>query len=97
MGTPPQLTSEQRVAALAKAAASRKRRAEVKNQIKDRQLSIDDVLSLAATDEAIGKMRVKELLESLSGVGKIRVPSIDDAQALEFCEWVKYLSVPSMR
>jgi guanylate kinase len=76
MGTPPQLTAEQRVAALAKAAASRKRRAEVKNQIKDGQLSIDDVLSLAATDEAIGKMRVKELLESLSGVGKIRVISL---------------------
>ena len=73
MGTPPQLTAEQRVAALAKASASRKRRAEVKNQIKNGQLSIDDVLSLALTDEAVGKMRVKELLESLSGVGKIRV------------------------
>jgi len=73
MGTPPQLTAEQRVAALAKASASRKRRAEVKNQIKNGQLSIDDVLSLALTDEAVAKMRVKELLESLSGVGKIRV------------------------
>ncbi len=73
MGTPPQLTAEQRVAALAKASASRKRRAEVKNQIKNGQLSIDDVLSLSLTDEAVGKMRVKELLESLSGVGKIRV------------------------
>jgi guanylate kinase len=76
MGTPPQLTAEQRVAALAKAAVSRKRRADVKNQIKNGQLSIDDVLSLALTDEAIGKMRVKELLESLSGVGKIRVISL---------------------
>jgi guanylate kinase len=78
MGTPPQLTAEQRVAALAKASASRKRRAEVKNQIKNGQLSIDDVLSLALTDDAIGKMRVKELLESLSGVGKIRVISLMD-------------------
>jgi guanylate kinase len=76
MGTPPQLTAEQRVAALAKASASRKRRAEVKNQIKNGELSIDDVLSLALTDEAIGKMRVKELLESLAGVGKIRVISL---------------------
>jgi len=76
MGTPPQLSAEQRVAALAKAAVSRKRRADVKNQIKNGQLSIDDVLSLALTDEAIGKMRVKELLESLSGVGKIRVISL---------------------
>jgi len=76
MGTPPQLTAEQRVAALAKAAVSRKRRADVKSQIKKGQLGIDDVLSLALTDEAIGKMRVKELLESLSGVGKIRVISL---------------------
>jgi len=76
MGTPPQLSAEQRVAALAKAAVSRKRRADVKNQIKNGQLSIDDVLSLALADEAIGKMRVKELLESLSGVGKIRVISL---------------------
>jgi guanylate kinase len=78
MGTPPQLTAEQRVAALAKASASRKRRAEVKNQIKNGLLSIDDVLSLALSDDAIGKMRVKELLESLSGVGKIRVISLMD-------------------
>jgi guanylate kinase len=76
MGTPPQLTPEQRVAALAKASASRKRRAEVKIQIKNGELRIDDVLSLALTDEAIGKMRVKELLESLAGVGKIRVISL---------------------
>ena len=76
MGTPPQLTPEQRVAALAKAATSRKRRADIKSQIKNGQISIDDVLSLATTDEAVGKMRVKELLESLSGVGKVRVVSL---------------------
>jgi len=76
MGTPPQLTPEQRVAALAKASASRKRRADIKGQIKTGQIGIDEVLSLATTDEAIGKMRVKELLESLSGVGKVRVVSL---------------------
>ena len=76
MGTPPQLSAEQRAAALAKASASRKRRAEIKSQIKNGQVGIDEVLSLASTDEAIGKMRVKELLESLAGVGKIRVISL---------------------
>ena len=76
MGTPPQLSAEQRAAALAKASASRKRRAEIKSQIKSGQVGIDEVLSLASTDEAIGKMRVKELLESLAGVGKIRVISL---------------------
>ena len=70
MGTPPQLTPQQREAALAKAAASRKRRAEVKAQIKSEELTIESVFTLAQTDDALGKMRVKELLESFSGVGK---------------------------
>jgi guanylate kinase len=73
MGLPPQLTPEQRQAALAKAGLSRKRRAEIKTLIKSGELSIEDVLKLATTDDAIAKMRVKELLESLSGVGKVRV------------------------
>ncbi len=76
MGLPPQLTAEQRQAALEKAAQSRKRRAEVKAQIKDGTLTIDQVITLAQRDEAVGKMRVKELLESLSGVGKVRVVSL---------------------
>jgi guanylate kinase len=76
MGAPPHLTPEQRIAALAKASVSRKRRADIKSQIKSGQIGIDHVLSLATTDEAIGKMRVKELLESLSGVGKVRVVSL---------------------
>lgn len=76
MGLPPKLSTEQRHAALVKAALSRKRRAEIKAQVKSAVITIDDVLELAVTDEAIGKMRVKELLESLSGVGKIRVVSL---------------------
>ena len=76
MALPPQLTAEQREAALHKAGISRKRRAEVKAQIKNGELTIDDVLKISESDEAIGKMRVKELLESLSGVGKVRVVSL---------------------
>jgi guanylate kinase len=76
MALPPQLTADQREAALHKAGISRKRRAEVKAQIKNGELSIDDVLKLAEADQAISKMRVKELLESLSGVGKVRVVSL---------------------
>jgi guanylate kinase len=76
MGLPPQLTPEQRKEALLKAAISRKRRAEVKTKIKSGEFTIDSILELAATDEAIAKMRVKELLESLSGVGKVRAQSL---------------------
>ena len=76
MGLPPQLTPEQRQAAVLKAASSRKRRAEVKFQIKNGEISIDEILELARNEDSIAKMRVKELLESLSGIGKVRAQSL---------------------
>jgi guanylate kinase len=76
MGLPPQLTDEQRKQALLKAANSRKRRAEIKFKMKNGEIAIDDILLLAKTEDAIAKMRVKELLESLSGVGKVRAQSL---------------------
>ena len=48
MGAPPMLTPEARAAALAKAAQSRKRRAEIKAKIKRGEFSIDTVLEIAA-------------------------------------------------
>jgi guanylate kinase len=76
MGLPPQLTPEQRQQALLKAAMSRKRRSEVKLKIKSGEFSVDTILEMAKTDDAVAKMRVKELLESLSGVGKVRAQSL---------------------
>lgn len=76
MGLPPQLTPEQRQEALLKAANSRKRRAEVKMRIKNDDISIDTILEMSKNEDAIAKMRVKELLESLSGVGKVRAQSL---------------------
>ena len=76
MGLPPQLTAQQRQEALLKATASRKRRAEVKLKIKNGEFSIDTVLEIAKNEDAIAKMRVKELLESMSGVGKIRAQAL---------------------
>ncbi len=76
MGIPPQLTPEQRQQALLKAAASRKRRSEIKVKIKNGEFSVDTILEMAKIDEAVAKMRVKELLESLSGVGKVRAQSL---------------------
>jgi guanylate kinase len=76
MGLPPQLTPEQRQEALRKAATSRKRRAEVKIKIKNGEFSVDTILEIAKTEDAVAKMRVKELLESLSGVGKVRAQSL---------------------
>ena len=72
MGTPPQLTPAERANALAKAKASRQERSEGKSRIKSGELSISEVISLADGNEVIAKMRVLEMVESKSGVGKIR-------------------------
>ena len=71
MALPP-LTPEQRQAALDKAAASRRERAEVKNRIKNSGASVLDVLSEGATNEVIAKMRVVDLLQAIPGLGKVR-------------------------
>lgn len=68
----PPLTPEQRQAALDKAAASRRERAEVKNRLKHSGASITDVLRQGQDNEVIGKMRVVDLLQSMPGLGKVR-------------------------
>jgi len=68
----PPLTPEQRQAALVKAAASRRERAEVKNRLKHSGASIVDVLREGQVNEVVGKMRVVDLLQSMPGLGKIR-------------------------
>jgi guanylate kinase len=72
MGAPPQLTAAERAHALEKAKYSRRRRAEIKNRVKLQEVSISDVIQLSESDEAIAKMRVLELVESMPGVGKVR-------------------------
>ncbi|MEN9687829.1 MAG: hypothetical protein RL381_841 [Actinomycetota bacterium] len=72
MNLPPALTAEERASALAKAKESRRIRAALKLRVKSGELTVEDVLDMAMSDEAIAKMRVIELVESISGVGKIR-------------------------
>ena len=76
MGAPPQLTPEERANALEKAKFSRQVRAGVKVRIKNQELSISQVLELGRDDEAIAKMRVFELVESVPGMGKIRAKAL---------------------
>ena len=74
MSTPPQLTPEQRTAALAKAAEARAARAEIKARLKMGSMSLTDALS--STDVNVGKLKVVSLLESLPGVGKVKARRI---------------------
>lgn len=72
MPLPPQLSPEQRQAALEKAAAARRLRAELKDKLKMGTLTLKELLDQASRDEAVGKMKVVAVLESLPGLGKVK-------------------------
>ena len=72
----PQLTDEQRAAALEKAAAARRARAELKDRLKRGGTNLKQVLKDAETNEVFGKMKVSALLEAMPGVGKVRAAQI---------------------
>jgi len=71
----PTLTPEQRAQALAKAAEARKKRAEIKGELKSGKRSLGDVLNHSGED-TVGKMKVSAVLESLPGVGKVRAQKL---------------------
>lgn len=76
MPLPPSLTPDERQAALAKAAAVRRQRAELKDKLKMGSMSLKEVLDQGELDEAVGKMKVLAVLESLPGVGKVRARKV---------------------
>jgi DNA uptake protein ComE-like DNA-binding protein len=71
----PTLTPEQRAEALQKAAEARKKRAELKGELKSGKKTLGDVLK-RSDDDIVGKMKVSNVLESLPGVGKVRAQKI---------------------
>ena len=71
----PTLTPEQRQQALEKAAEARRKRAELKAQLKSGKVSLSTVLR-GDSDDTVGKMKVASVLESLPGVGKVRARKI---------------------
>jgi hypothetical protein len=79
MATPPQITPEQREAALVKAGEVRRVRAELKNKLKMGIVSFDDVLAMGDDDEMIGRMKILAVLESIPGVGKVKARRTMDA------------------
>jgi signal recognition particle GTPase len=71
MPEPPPISPEDRNAALAKAAAARRQRAEIKEKLKMGSLTLSELFE-QLEDEVIRKMKVLAVLESLPGLGKIK-------------------------
>ena len=72
MPLPPSLSPDQRQAALDKAAAARRQRAELKEKLKMGSITLKELLDQSANDDIVGKMKVLAVLESLPGLGKVK-------------------------
>lgn len=72
MPKPPELTPEQRAAALVRAGEARKVRAEVKELLKTGSMSIGELFEQADNDDLIAGIKVERLIGAMPGMGKIK-------------------------
>lgn len=85
----PQLTDEQRKAALEKAAKARHERAQLREDIKTGKISLSEVLN--SEDPIATRMKVSALIESLPGYGKAKASKIMDELGISPTRRVKGL------
>ena len=85
----PELTAEQRKAALEKAAAARHARAELREKIKNGEISLEEVLD--SDDPIASRLKVSALIESLPGYGKAKAAKIMDELGISATRRVKGL------
>ncbi|MFC2647048.1 MAG: integration host factor [Coriobacteriaceae bacterium] len=85
----PQLTDEQRKAALEKAAAARHARAELREKIKKGEVTLQEVLD--SDDPIANRLKVSALIESLPGYGKAKAQKIMDELGISSTRRVKGL------
>ncbi len=69
---PPEMTQEQRAAALAKAGEVRRVRAETKELLKMGSITFAELLERADGDDMYAGMKVAAVLPSLPGMGKVK-------------------------
>lgn len=72
MPKPPDLTPEQRAAALARAGEARKVRAEVKELLKTGSMSMSELFEQADEDDLVAGIKVERLIAAMPGMGKIK-------------------------
>lgn len=74
----PNLTPEERAAGLDKAARARQTRAAVRADLKAGKTTLAKVIAAADDDEALAKLKVVALLESLPGIGHAKARAAMD-------------------
>ncbi|WP_084073102.1 integration host factor, actinobacterial type [Demequina sp. NBRC 110052] len=76
--TTPELSKEQRAAALVKATAVRSARRVFKEDLSRGEMSLQEAIRQAKSDDALAGIRVKDLLQCLPGIGPKRATTVMD-------------------
>mgnify|MGYP001003504924 FL=1 len=74
--TIPQLTTEQLQAARAAATEARRRRAELKGELRAGKITLSAALDVAAGDDVLAHVKVVDLLKALPRVGEKRAAQV---------------------
>ncbi len=67
----PEMTDEQRAAALARAGEARRKRAEIKHLLKSGSISFSDVLDRAEEDDLVAGTKIQAIVVSMPHMGKV--------------------------
>ncbi|MFF0488521.1 integration host factor, actinobacterial type [Nocardia sp. NPDC003482] len=74
----PTMTAEQRSEALAKAAAVRKARSELIEQVRKGKVSMAEVLKRADNEDLVKKTKVAAVIKALPGIGPVKAKKLMD-------------------
>lgn len=72
----PELSDEERAAALKKATAVRSARRVFKTRLENGEITLAEAIDIAKQDEALEGIRVRDLLQCLRGVGPRRATAV---------------------
>lgn len=87
----PELSDEQRAAALVKATAVRSARRVFKEQVTNGDMTLSEAITRAKADDALAGIRVKDLLQCLPGIGPKRAMTIMEEIGISMARRVRGL------
>lgn len=87
------LTESERSRAREKATAARAVRAEVKARLKRGEITVGEVIHTRSGEEAIGRLKVLDLLRALPGIGEVRAQAIMDEVGIALTRRVRGLGI----
>ncbi len=87
------LSESERSHARQKATAARAVRAEVKAGLKNGKITVGEVIHTRASEDAVGRLRVLDLLRALPGIGEVRAEAIMDEVGIARTRRVRGLGI----